>query len=228
MAVTANSARFSRRISAARILLTLPAGRITKLNAAIEENQEMRSSSRAWGIAAAALAVGLMFQTGGQARAAEGGEVLIHASKVDITHGQGAEPIDQMDVVVTFSNKESADREACENTADNPVAHGLVLKVREGMCGAAGSGAQVTVPSFRPIRGTSSARFEGVTIEGANVDALLRKLPTQTGTCGTWNLTLDAVPVNLSAVTVNPVAVSVSLPDGSTGCVTVSNATIDR
>lgn len=188
----------------------------------------MKSMSTKWGIAAAALAVGLILPIQGQARAAEGGEVLIHAGKVDITHGQGTEPIDQMDVIVTFSNKESARGEACENTADNPVTHGLVMKVAEGMCGASGSGAKVTVPSFRPIKGTSSARFEGVTIEGANVDALLRKLPTQTGTCSTWNLTLDAVPVNLSAVTVNPVAVSVTLPDGSRGCVTVNNATIDQ
>lgn len=188
----------------------------------------MKSSSMTWGIAAAALAVGLMFQMGGQARAAEGGEVLIHAGKVDITHGVGVEPIDQMDVIVTFSNKESADREACENTADNPVTHGMILKVQEGACGSGNPGAQVTVPSFRPIRGTSSARFEGVTVEGANVDALLRKLPTQTGTCGTWNLTLDAVPVNLSGVKMNPVAVSLTLPDGSRGCVTVNNALIDQ
>ncbi len=188
----------------------------------------MKSKTVTRGIAAAALALALIVPMQGQARAAEGGEVLIHAGKVDITHGQGTEPIDQMDVIVTFSDKESANGEACESTTDNPVSHGLVLKVREGMCGAAGSGAKVTVPSFRPIRGTSSARFEGVTIEGANVDALLRKLPTQTGTCSTWNLTLDAIPVNLSAVTVNPVAVSLTLPDGSTGCVTVSNATIDQ
>ncbi len=187
----------------------------------------MKSRNGTWGIAMAAIAAGLLLPFHAQARA-EGGEAIIHASKVDITHGQGTEPIDQMDVIVTFSNKESVDHEACEKTADNPVTHGVVLKVQEGMCGAAGSGAKVTIPSFTPIPGTASAKYEGITVEGANVDALLRKLPTQTGTCSTWNLAVDAVPVNLSGVTVNPVAVSVRLPDGSSGCVTVSNATIDQ
>ena len=189
----------------------------------------MKNASRkVWSIASGVFAVALVCQLGGEARAVEGGEVIVHASKVDITHGVGVEPIDQMDVIVTFSNKESADREACEPAADNPVTHGLVLKVQEGACRSATAGGHVTVPSFRPIPGTASARFEGMTIEGANVDALLRKLPTQLGTCGTWNLTLDAIPLNLSGVTVNPVAVSLELPDGSTGCVTVSNALIDQ
>lgn len=179
-------------------------------------------------IAAGAFAVVLACQAGGVASAAEGNDLIIHSSKVDITHGVGAEPIDQMDVVLTFSNTERSERGRCEKAADSPVTHGLTLTVQEGYCGAGGAGAQVTVPSFRPIPGTSSARYEGITIEGANVDALLRKLPTPAGSCGLWNLTLDAVPLNLSAVRSNPVAVSITVADGSTSCVNVTNALIDQ
>jgi len=39
---------------------------------------------------------------------------------------------------------------------------------------------------------------------------------------------VDAVNVNLAAVRRNPVAVTITLPDGSSGCLSINNALIDQ
>ena len=70
-------------------------------------------------------------------------------------------------------------------------------------------------------------QFEGLNARNISIDALLRRLPTPTGTCSRYHLTMDALPLDLSSITTNPVALSIQLPDGSTGCVTVTNATIE-
>lgn len=154
---------------------------------------------------------------------AEGQDVTIHVSKVDIAHGSGAEPIDQLDVRAIVSTSESAEaREA----ADSPQ-HGVVVSVQQGACGTS-SPAQVTVPSFQGARGNKVAKFEGETPEGAVADARLQKLGSPKAACGLFNLKLDAAPIDLASITTGPVALSIQLADGSTGCVTVNNPRIDR
>jgi hypothetical protein len=176
-----------------------------------------------------AFVAALVCQVAGTAGAVEGQEVTVHSGKVDITHGVGAEPIDQVDLVLTFTNTEAADRHVCEKATDDPVTKGLDVSLREGYCGSTAPAAHITVPMFKPTyKGSPLARFEGTTVQKAVVDALLRTLPAPAGTCGMWNLTLDAVPVNLSRIYHNPVSVTVVLPDGSRGCVTVTNALIDQ
>ncbi len=172
-------------------------------------------------------AAALVCQVAGTAKAVEGRDVTVNSGKVDITHGVGAEPIDQVDLILTFSNTESSEAHACEKSADNPL-KGLQVSLQEGYCGTATPATTITVPGFKPTYpGSPLARFEG-TLGSAVVDGLLKTLPTPAGSCGMWNLTLDAIPVNLSRIYHNPVAVSVRLPDGSHGCVTVNNALIDQ
>jgi hypothetical protein len=174
-------------------------------------------------------AAALVCQVAGSAGAVEGQEVTVHSGKVDITHGVGAEPIDQVDLILTFTNTEAADGHVCEKVTDDPLTKGLEVSLQEGYCGSAAPAANLTVPRFKPISpGSLFARYEGMTVQRAVVDALLRTLPAPARTCGMWNLTLDAVPVNLSRISHNPVAVTVKLPDGSKGCVTVTNALIDQ
>ena len=178
---------------------------------------------------AGSFAVVLVWQSAGLANAAEGQEVTVHSGKVDITHGVGTEPIDQVDIVMTFTNTETADGSVCEGPSDSPVTQGVIVTLQQGSCGSGVAGAQVTIPHFTPRpKAKALAKFEGTTVEGARVDALLRTLGTPAGTCGMWNLKLDAVPLDLSSITTNPVALSITLADGSYGCVTVSKARIDR
>ena len=40
------------------------------------------------------------------------------------------------------------------------------------------------------------------------MDALLRVLPKPTGACARYNLTLDALPLDMSSITADPVALS--------------------
>ncbi|MGO9061482.1 MAG: hypothetical protein ACLQU2_29510 [Candidatus Binataceae bacterium] len=176
-----------------------------------------------------AFVAALVCQVAGKAGAVEGQEVTVHSGKVDITHGVGAEPIDQVDIIMTFTNTEAADGHVCEKASDDPVVHGLVVALQEGYCGTGTPAAHVTIASFRPTyKGSPLARFEGTTAEGAVVDGLLKTLPAPARTCGMWSLTLDAVPLNLSQISHNPIALSVRLPDGSKGCVNVTNALIDQ
>jgi hypothetical protein len=180
-------------------------------------------------VVAGAFAAALICQLAGQAGAVEGREITVHSGKIDLTHGVGAEPIDQVDIIMTFTNTEAADGHICEKATDDPVVHGLAVALQEGYCGTGAPAAYITIPSFRPTyKGSPLARFEGRTVQRAVVDGLLRTLPTPARTCGMWSLTLDAVPLNLSRISHNPVALSVRLPDGSRGCVTVTNALIDQ
>jgi hypothetical protein len=162
----------------------------------------------------------------GRSIAAETGEIIIHTGKVDITHGVGgAEPIDQLDISLTFTNTEASEHGVC-HSSDSPISGGLRLAVQQGACGTMSTAARVRVPNFTRIA-PRFFKFEGVNFLNVNIDALLRRLPTPTGTCGRFNLTMDALPLDLSSITANPVALSIQLPDGSTGCVTVTNAIIE-
>jgi hypothetical protein len=72
------------------------------------------------------------------------------------------------------------------------------------------------------------AVFEGVTVQKATADAVLRTLKRLPGTCGSYSLRIDAINVNLASVKHNPVAVTVTMPDGSSGCLAINTALIDQ
>jgi len=155
---------------------------------------------------------------------AEGQDVTVTISKLDISHGVGVEPVDQYDLTANFNNTESSEGSKCDK-ADSPVS-GFVVSLQEGACGSVSAAVTETIPALHKI-GTGKYKFEGITKEGATVDATLTKLTTPAGSCGNWHLVMDATPVDLSTVRTNPVATSVTLPDGSTGCLSAT-ALIDR
>jgi len=163
----------------------------------------------------------------GQARA-QAGDVVVSNATVDMTHFVGKEPIDQIDLTATFTNNELAEGKKCE-PADNLLFHGVKVTVQPGFCGAKTARSNVTIPFFQPLGPKSAlANFSGFSMEGASVDALLRTLKAPVGTCGSWSLRVDAINVNLAAIKRNPVAVTITLPDGSLGCLGITNALIDQ
>jgi len=160
----------------------------------------------------------------GTARA-EGSDLSVTLSKLDIAHGVGTEPVDQVDMILNFNNTEASDGTKCESAADSPI-HGFVVGLQEGACGTTATTATLTVPSLRKI-GKNKYKFEGVTQEGSTVDATLTMLRTPAQSCGKWHLVLDATPVDLSSIQANPAATSIALADGSFGCLSAT-ARIDR
>lgn len=159
---------------------------------------------------------------------AQAGDVVVHAATVDLTHLTGTEPVDQIDMTATFTNNEFKELKHCE-PADSLILHGVKVTVQQGLCGTTTRKSNMTIPFFRPLfPGSSLAAFEGLTVEGASADAVLRTLTRLPGTCGSYALRVDAVNVNLAAVKRNPVAVTVTLPDGSSGCLAINNALIDQ
>jgi hypothetical protein len=171
-----------------------------------------------------ALLLTLAFATGNAL--AQAGDVVVHATTVDITHFPGTEPVDQIDMTATFTNNELAELKHCE-PADSLVVHGVKVTVQQGLCGASTRMSNMTVPFFHPLSSTLAV-YEGPTNEGATADAVLHTLKRLPGTCGSYALRVDAVNVNLAAVRRNPVAVTVTLPDGSSGCLSINNALIDQ
>ena len=160
---------------------------------------------------------------------AQAGDVVVHATTVDITHLTGTEPVDQIDMTATFTNNEFKELGHCEDNTDSLILHGVKVTVQQGLCGTTARKSNMTIPSFRPFyKGSNLAAYEGLTLEGATADALLRTLTRLQGTCGSYSLRVDAVNVNLAAVRRNPVAVTITLPDGSTGCLSINNALIDQ
>ena len=170
-------------------------------------------------VALAALGALLLFPLSPGAARAEGSDVTVTLSKLDISHGVGVEPVDQYDLVANFNNTEASESGKCEPT-DVPTS-GFVMSLQEGACGTTAAPATVTVPSLPKI-GRNRYKFEGVTKEGVTVDATLTKLTTPKGSCGYWHLVLDATPIDLSSIQTNPVATSITLPDGSLGCLSAT------
>jgi hypothetical protein len=158
---------------------------------------------------------------------AQAGDVVVHSATVDITHLTGTEPIDQIDLITTFTNNEFKELRHCE-AADSIILHGVKVGIRRGLCGTTAN-TTITIPFFHPLApGSNLAAFEGLTPQKATADAVLRTLPRLPGTCGSWSLRIDAINVNLAIVNRNPVAVTVTMPDGSFGCLAINNALIDQ
>ena len=159
---------------------------------------------------------------------AQAGDMVVHVATVDVTHFAGTEPVDQIDMTATFTNNEFKELKHCE-AADAPILHGVKVGVQQGLCGSATHINNITIPFFHPLSPTSNlAVFEGVTVQKATADAVLRTLRRLPGTCGTWSLRIDAINVNLASIKRNPVAVTVTMPDGSSGCLAINTALIDQ
>jgi hypothetical protein len=179
-------------------------------------------------LSAAISAVLLMVSFATGKAMAQAGDVVVHTATVDLTHIAGTEPVDQIDMTATFTNNEFAELKRCE-AADSVILHGVKVTVQQGLCGATSRKSNMTIPFFVPLSPTSNlAAFQGFTNEGATADALLRTLKKLPGTCGSYTLRVDAINVNLAAVKHNPVAVTITLPDGSSGCLAINNALIDQ
>ena len=159
---------------------------------------------------------------------AQAGDVVVHTATVDVTHLAGTEPVDQIDMTASFTNNELKELGKCE-PADSVLLHGIKVTVQQGLCGAATRKNNMTIPFFKPLYpGSTLAAFEGLTLQGATADAVLRTLKRLPGTCASYSLRLDAVNVNLATVKRNPVAVTITFPDGSSGCLSINNALIDQ
>ena len=157
---------------------------------------------------------------------AQAGDVVVHAATVDLTHNPGTEPVDQIDMTASFTNNEFAEHKTCE-PVDEPFLKGVTVSVQPGLCTAATRKTNMTIPFYRKASLTLGL-FEGLINGGATADSVLHKLTRLPGTCGSYNVRVDAVNVNLAAVRRNPVAVTVTLPDGSSGCLAINNALIDQ
>ena len=55
---------------------------------------------------------------------AQAGDVVVHATTVDVTHFPGTEPVDQIDMTATFTNNEFVELKHCE-PADSLILHGV-------------------------------------------------------------------------------------------------------
>jgi len=157
---------------------------------------------------------------------AQAGDVVVHAATVDLTHFTGTEPVDQIDMTATFTNNEFKELKHCE-AADSLILHGVNVGIQQGLCGSATHITNMTIPFFNPLSSTLAV-FEGLTIQKATADAVLHTLTSLPGTCGSYSVRIDAINVNLATVKRNPVAVTVTLPDGSSGCLAINNALIDQ
>jgi len=157
---------------------------------------------------------------------AQAGDIVVHAATVDLTHFTGTEPVDQIDMTTTFTNNEFKELRHCE-AADSLILHGVKVGVQQGLCGSATHITNMTIPFFKPLSSTLAV-FEGLTIQKATADAVLHTLTRLPGTCGSYFVRIDAINVNLATVKRNPVAVTVTLPDGSSGCLAINNALIDQ
>jgi len=178
-----------------------------------------------WTVAGIAFGSLLLLPLSARSARAEGSDMTVTVSKLDITHGIGTEPVDQVDLITNFNNKEGSEGHRCDPSSDSPVA-GFVVNLQEGACGPGGTPVTLTIPKLPKI-GLNKYKFEGVTKEGATVDATLTKLITTAGSCGNWHLVLDATPVDLSSIQSNPVATMITLNDGSLGCLSAP-ARIDQ
>ena len=119
---------------------------------------------------------------------AQAGDVVVHATTVDVTHFPGTEPVDQIDMTATFTNNEFVEMKHCE-AADSLILHGVKVTVQQGLCNAPTRKNNVTIPFFTPlVPGSNVADYNGFSKERASVDAVLRTLKRLPGTCSSYSL----------------------------------------
>jgi len=188
-----------------------------------------------------ALAVPVMFfALANRASAAETDILIDSAAELQIDQSGNPEPSDTFQLKATFTNDDINGEGGCDG--DDPVTQGLTITLGTGACGSSTDVVQVVIPAFAS---TDSARLspskkhgghkkhkthfklkkKAVTAsdpstgetENATISGELEVLPTPAGTCGQWTLDAEVSAVDLSALTANPVVVTIGQGD-DTGC----------
>ena len=188
-----------------------------------------------------ALAVPVMFFVlANRASAAETDILIDNAAELQIDQGGNPEPSDSFQLKATFTNDDINGDGSCDG--DDPVTQGLTITLGTGSCGSSIGVVQVVIPAFantdnakvtplkkhgghkkhkthfklkkKPV--TASDPSTGET-ENASLDAEIEVLPTPAGTCGQWTIDAEVSNVDLSALTANPVVVTLGQGD-DTGC----------
>ena len=188
-----------------------------------------------------ALAVPVMFFALADRASAQETDILIDsAAKLQIDQSGNPEPSDDFKLKATFTNDDINGDGSCDG--DDPVTQGLTITLGTGACGSSTDVVQVVIPAFAnsdsakvsPLSNkhghkkhkthfklkktpvTASDPTSGET-ENATLDAEIKVLPTPAGTCGQWTLDAEVSNVDLSALTANPVVVTIGQGD-DTGC----------
>lgn len=194
------------------------------------------------GLGALAISVAF-FGLANRASAVEApGDLLIDsAADLQIDQSGNTEPSDSFDLEATFTNNDQQAEGSCDG--DDPVAQGLTITLGTGSCASPTNVVSVVVPPFSssegdvrlgkgskkggghkkhrtrfklkmPVKATDPSTGQ---TESASLDAEITVLPTPAGTCGQWNFDVEVSNVDLSAVTANPVVVTIGQGDDS-GC----------
>jgi hypothetical protein len=101
---------------------------------------------------------------------AQAGDVVVHATTVDITHMTGTEPVDQIDMTATFTNNELRETGRCENNTDSLIFHGVKVTVQPGLCGTTARKSNMTIPFFRPLSSTLVRALDWGDVESKGAD----------------------------------------------------------
>ena len=189
-----------------------------------------------------ALAVPVMFfALADRARAAETDILIDSAAELQIDQSGNPEPSDSFQLKATFTNNDINGEGGCDG--DDPVTQGLTITLGTGACGSSTDVVQVVIPAFassdsakvsplskkkhgnkkhkthfklKKTGVTASDPSTGET-ENATLSAEIKVLPTPAGTCGQWTVDAEVSAVDLSALTANPVVVTIGQGD-DTGC----------
>jgi hypothetical protein len=209
----------------------------------IRGSEPMKIRGNSFKAVLGSLAVPMMFfALSGQAGAQEApGHIQIDSSaELQIDQSGNTEPSDSFELQATFTNNDLNAESSCDG--DDPVAQGLTITLGTGSCGSSTGVVTVVIP---PFSSTDDARFGAASkkhgghkkhknhfklkmpvtasnpssgqTENASLDASITVLPTPAGTCGQWSIDAEVSNVDLSALTANPVVVSIGQGDDS-GC----------
>jgi len=172
--------------------------------------------------------------------AQESSDVTLDAANLEIDQSGSPGPSDSFQIETTFTNTEHFQSGKCDG--DDPVAQGLTITLGTGSCGRSTGVVMVSIPAFSPTKDPASkgtVKSQGRhrkhqkhfvmkipviasdpstgETENASLDAEITVLPTPPGTCGRWNLDAEVSNLDLSALTTNPVVVTIGQGDDS-GC----------
>jgi len=187
-----------------------------------------------------ALAVPVMFFALADRAGAQETDILIDSTaELQIDQSGNPEPSDTFQLKATFTNDDINAEGGCDG--DDPVTQGLTITLGTGACGSSTDVVQVVIPAFassdsakisplkkhgkkkhkthfklKKTHATATNPSTGET-ENASLSAEIEVLATPTGTCGQWTIDAEVSAVDLSALTANPVVVTLGQGD-DTGC----------
>ncbi len=183
----------------------------------------------------------MLFALADRARAQETDILIDSASELQIDQSGNPEPSDSFQLKATFTNDDINGEGSCDG--DDPVTQGLTITLGTGACGGSTDVVQVVIPAFassdnakvsplkkhggghkkhkthfklKKTHATATNPSTGET-ENASLSAEIEVLATPTGTCGQWTIDAEVSAVDLSALTANPVVVTIGQGD-DTGC----------